>query len=166
MADDKKLYDQEQVDSLVVSAVDKTVGEVTAELDKELVSVRAELAQAQELLTETKSELEKLHADIAEKDEATRLVLLGDERAESVSEVATFTDDELEDRKARWAAMSAEDFEVTLEDFRTIAKAASKTSEKEEKKVTKKTTEVALERDTASDDEDSEPVASFLGTLN
>lgn len=165
MAD--KLYDQEQVDSLVTAAVDKTVSEGKADFDKELASVRAELAQATEESDKAKAELVSLREDIDEKEEAERLALLADERAASVKEVTSFTDDELAERKERWSLMSEDEFALTLTDFKAIATAATESSTKKVEKKTAPSSKLSGAREKASEDEDSSSAASkFLVSLN
>lgn len=165
MAD--KLYDQEQVDSLVTAAVDKTVSEGKADFDKELASVRAELTQATEESDKAKAELVSLREDIDEKEEAERLALLADERAASVKEVTSFTDDELAERKERWSLMSEDEFALTLTDFKAIATAATESSTKKVEKKTAPSSKLSGAREKASEDEDSSSAASkFLVSLN
>src|SRR6056300_439419 len=147
---DEKLYDQAQLDSLVSAAVEKTVGEIKEAHDKEIVAVRAELAQAQEELEKAAEANETLRAEAAEKEETERLRMLADERAARVKEVASFTDEEIDERKARWAAMNEEDFEKTLEDFSAIAIAAKASSEESGEKKKAPESKLGQEREAAS----------------
>lgn len=163
----EKLYDQEQVDSLVSAAVDKTVGEEKAGFDKELASVRAELAQAIEDKDTASAELVSLREDVDEKAEATRLTILADERAARVKEVASFTDEELEQRKERWSLMSDDEFEETLVDFKAIATAATaKSSSKTEEKNKVPVSKMEQAREEASEEDEGSPALKLLGSLN
>ena len=163
----EKLYDQEQVDSLVTAAVDKTVGEEKANFDKELASVRAELAQATEESEKASAELVSLRETIAEKDEAVRLTILADERAARVKEVASFTDDELEQRKDRWSLMTEDEFGLTLKDFEAIATAATTKSSKDDKKTAPVSKfEQARDKASDSDGEDGSAASRLIVSLN
>ena len=160
------IYSQEQVDSLVAAAVDKTVGEVTTELDKELVQVRAELEQAQETITTRDAEIVTLNTDITDRDEASRLAELGDERVALVTEVASFTDEELAQRKSRWASMSDEDFTETLADFKAISEAASVSDDSDDDDDGDPETALDITRELASeDDEDASVLGTFLSRI-
>lgn len=156
------IYNQTQVDSLVAAAVDKTVGEVTTELDKELVLVRADLEQAKEEISARDVEIESLKAEIATRDEAMRLDSVGDERATLVAAVTSFSDDELANRKARWAAMSDEDFSEILNDFKAINESASVSDNEEKEK--EPVTAVDLTRETASE-EDEKILSLFFSRI-
>jgi len=164
----EKLYDQEQLDSLVSAAVEKTVGEEKAGFDKELASVRAELTQASEDTEKANAELVSLREDIAEKDEAARLAILADERAASVKEATSFTDDELEQRKERWSQMSEDEFGLTLKDFETIAIAATgkKSSEKDEENKAPKSKFEQAREEASEDDEGGSAAFKLLGSMN
>ena len=166
MSAEEKLYDQKQVDSLVSAAVEKAVGEAKADLDKELVTVRTELEQATESIETKDGEIETLKTNITDRDEAKRLDALGDDRVASVKEIASFSDDELSERKERWAAMSDEEFASTLEDFKAIVETASKSSDDDDKKTKTPDTKFDGTRETASNKDKVAPVKSFLGSLN
>lgn len=164
----EKLYDQEQVDSLVAAAVEKSVAGEKADFDKELASVRVELSQATENFDKANADLEALRKDVDEKVEADRLDVLADERAARVKEVASFTDDELEQRKERWANMSEDEFNETLADFDAIATAAAakQSSNKEEKEKAPKS-KMAQAREEASEKREGGSAAfELLGSLN
>jgi hypothetical protein len=163
---DEKLYDQTQLDSLVSAAVEKAVGELKEAHDKELVAVRAELAQATEDLEKASADAEILRAEAAEKAEAEKLRVLGDERAARVEEVASFTDEELGERKARWAAMSDEDFEQTLRDFAAIATAAKNSSEESVEKKKLPESKFGQEREEASDKSGEAPAFALIRGMN
>lgn len=158
------IYSQEQVDSLVAASVDKTVGEVTTELDKDIVQIRAELEQAKETITAQDAEIETLKTDIADRDEASRLAEMGDERAALVADVTSFTDEELAQRRARWAAMSEEDFVETLADFKAINESASVSDESDDDE---KEPETALDitREIASEDDEDSVLGVFLSRI-
>ena len=158
------IYSQEQVDSLVAAAVDKTVGEVTTELDKELVQVRAELEQAQETITTRDAEIVTLNTDITDRDEASRLAELGDERVALVTEVASFTDEELAQRKSRWASMSDEDFTETLADFKAISEAASVSDDSDDDDDDPETA-LDITREIASEDDEDSVLGTFLSRI-
>lgn len=159
------IYSQEQVDSLVAAAVDKTVGEVTTELDKELVQVRAELEQAQETITTRDAEIVTLNTDITDRDEASRLAELGDERVALVTEVASFTDEELAQRKSRWASMSDEDFTETLADFKAISEAASVSDDSDDDDDGDPETALDITREIASEDDEDSVLGTFLSRI-
>lgn len=155
------------------AAVDKAVAEATAEMQAklaELANSQAEAASAQ-----AKSDLEAQVADLqakldaavleaaqakeekenlqkawdeekAAEEEAKALAARRDERLAKVKEVANFPEDYLEQNGDRFAALSDEDFEARLEEWRVIAKKEEKVPAKTSFKAARedKETESAL----------------------
>ena len=123
---DEKIYDQQTVDTLVASAVEKAVTEAKDSMDKEIVRLNAELEKAQSDLETAQAEKEKLEGEIRERDEQARLDVLADDRATQVRDLKIFSDDQIDERKERWAKASDEDFTELLSEYKMIADAATK----------------------------------------
>lgn len=105
--------------------VGKAVTEATAPLQQQITDLQAELDEA--VLARTTAETAKADTDkwwtdaINEKTEADRIEACRADRLEKVREVAAFPEEYLEKNADRFAAMSDEDFEARLEEYRTIA---------------------------------------------
>jgi hypothetical protein len=122
-------FSQEQHEQLLEAAVLKATEEVTAtaaaEHDASILDLNQKLEAANQALAERDTEIEGLKSTISDRDEADRLAKLADERVEQVQEVATFTEEQLEERAPRWAAMDEQTFEGVLADYKAVATAAA-----------------------------------------
>lgn len=87
-------------------------GEV-ARLNDDLDNVQVELAAAQEKVTE-------LESDIAERDEQAQIREVAQERAKQVRNLNLFSDDAIDEKAERWAALSDEDWAERLEEWKGI----------------------------------------------
>lgn len=125
-----KVYTQEALDALLADARSKAAEEARAETDKALAEVQAQLADKEAALDTATSRVEELENEISKRDEEARLAEIADERAAKVAEVTDFSDDQIEQRKATWAAMSEEAFESVLADFKAVTESAKAHSDK------------------------------------
>lgn len=87
-------------------------GEV-ARLNNELDTAQVELAAANEKVTE-------LESDIAKRDEEAQLREIAQERAKQVRNLKLFPEDQIDEKAARWAALSDEDWADRLEEWKGI----------------------------------------------
>jgi chromosome segregation ATPase len=161
MAEDGKIYDQATVDALVAAAVESAVKEAREETDAEVIRLNAELEQAQSELTEAKASVEDLESSISERDEAARLGKLAEERAKQVSEKASFTDEQIDERKERWAKMPDEEFEALLAEYELVAAAAAE-GKREKPKPKAPVTRFDQARDTSNSNDGESVVATFF----
>lgn len=140
-----KTYTQEEHDALaaVVSALQAQVAELTAAGESSAMDAKiaAAVAQVEAQVTELQSQLDAavLEAQAAKDERDTTIAYLTgerdaaeaasalsarrDERIAKVKEAASFPDEYLESNADRFAAMSDEDFEKALEDWKVIAPA-------------------------------------------
>jgi len=121
---DQKIFTQEQHEQLLASAVEKAVGETTVSTDGEILRLNGQLEEAKTALVERDTAITELNSKIAAREEEDRLNVLTDERVEQVKAVASFSDEQIEARKAGWAKMDPEVFASVLEDYAAVAKAA------------------------------------------
>lgn len=122
MSEEQKIFSQEQHEQLLASAVEKAKGETSAATDKEILRLNERAEIAEKALAETQTEVESLKAKIAEREAADKVAALAEDRAKLVKAEANFSDEQIETRKAQWAQMSEEAFNVYLEDIREISK--------------------------------------------
>ena len=111
----------------------KALAEVTAAKDAEIADLQSKLdASALEAST-VKAELEAVNSfwtnAIQEAETAAATEARKAERLEKLKEVAPAAEEYLVENADRFAAMSDEDFEVRLEEFRLLASKATTTSE-------------------------------------
>lgn len=111
--------------------VGKAVAEATAPLSTEIADLQSKLDEAvlaRQAAEEAKTNLENWWAEqITAHQEAEAAAARKDERVAKVKEAASFPDEYLEANADRFAAMSDEDFEARLEEWRTIAPAPAST---------------------------------------
>lgn len=94
------------------SKVSTLEGEV-ARLNDELDTAQVELAAANEKVTE-------LETDIASRDEQEQIREVAQERAKQVRNLKLFSDDAIDEKADRWAALSDEDWADRLEEWKGI----------------------------------------------
>lgn len=119
---EQKIFTQEQHEQLLASAVEKAATEATAKVDAEVLRLNEQLEEAQKALTQRDEEITTLKSEIESRDEAARLAEVASERTKLVRAVANFSDEQVAERRDRWAKMSEEDFNAYLEDIRSVAK--------------------------------------------
>lgn len=145
-------FTEDQVEALVQAKVAEATASLQAELDtfkssQEAAAVEAKIAEAKAEADEKVRDLQaQLDASVIEASEAKKayedlttyldslkteaeaaaaLEALTEERKAAVAEAVTFPEEYVEQNVARWAAMSAEDFEATLADYKAIAERAA-----------------------------------------
>lgn len=155
VAEDQKnaIFTQEQHEQLLASAVEKASTEARATADAEVLSLNEQLTAAQGAVTAAEELAESLKAEIAARDEATKLAELEGERVAAVKAVATFSDEQIENRKEAWAKMDEDAFAAYIEDIKAVATAA--VSKDDGKAADSKFDQT---RQTASDKSDDESV--------
>lgn len=120
---------QSQLNELLASqtqtAVDKAIADALAPVQAELAEVQGKLDVA---VAEAKSERESheaivayLEAEAATAAEAAEVAARKDERIEQVRETKAFDDEYVEENAERFAAMSADEFESRLTEWKAIA---------------------------------------------
>ncbi len=111
--------------------VGKAVADATAPLSTQIADLQGQLDEAVLARTaaeEAKTNLEEWwKTEIEAHQTAEAAAARKDERVTKVKEAASFPDEYLEANADRFAAMSDEDFEARLEEWRTIAPAAAAT---------------------------------------
>lgn len=122
VSEEQKIFTQEQHEQLLKSAVEKAKVETSTAVDKEILRLNERADTAEKALAESQTEVEALKAKISEREAADKVAALADERAKLVKADANFDDEQLESRKAQWAQMSEEAFNLYLEDIREISK--------------------------------------------
>lgn len=163
-----KMLTHEQHEALMESAVQKAVDEASlearAEADAEVLSLNEKLATAEQQVADLEAKIGELEGVINAAEEAKRLDELADERVELVKAAASFSDEQIANRRERWAKMTEEEFNAALDDYRDIAKASVSSPEGEEKKEVK--TSFDGTRETASEDGDGYVVSAIFKGLS
>lgn len=118
------------------SEVAEKIKEATAPLNEKIAELEADLDKATlraEEAEKTVEETEKYWKDLETQEavKAEREARKAD-RVEKVKEVASFSDDYIEQRADAWAELSDEDFAAVLEDWKAIATKSPKEGKKEE----------------------------------
>lgn len=130
---DQAIFNEEQHEQLLASAVEKALEEASALTDKEILRLNTQLEEAEKALAEKDTEVSDLQSKITDREESDRLEALASERVEMVQAVANFSDEQIDARKASWAKMNDEVFEDYLGDIKTaLAAAADEKPEGEE----------------------------------
>lgn len=153
------IFTQEQHEQLLTSAVDKAVASATSDADAEILRLNERLEAAEKELAERDEKIEDLESKIQAREEQDRLEALAAERVELVQAVASFSDEQIDARKMKWAKMSEEDFTSYLEDIREVAKAPTT-----EEKVPE--TEFDGTRETAGDGSEKSAINAFFSPEN
>jgi hypothetical protein len=125
VAEDQKIFTQEQHEQLLTSAVERASAEARAEADAEVLSLNEKLEAATEAADETARTIADLQKQIEDRDEAVRLATLEGERVADVQAVVAFSDEQIEKRKESWSKMDEEAFEAYLEDIKEAATASA-----------------------------------------
>lgn len=119
------IFTKEQHEQLLSAAVEEARQKATADVDAEVLSLNERLTKAEADLAAKETEIGDLRSQIEAAAEEVKLQALADTRSKEVASVTTFNQDQLEARKARWAGMSEEDFNATLDDYKAIAEKPS-----------------------------------------
>lgn len=130
----EKVYDQETLDTLVADARSKAAEEARTEADKALAAAQAQITEKDAALVTAQARIEELEGDIAKRDEESRLATVAEERALKVAEVTDFSEDQIKERKAGWAAMDDTSFAAMLADFKAVTESAKAQGDKDGKK--------------------------------
>ncbi len=155
-----KIFSQEQLDTLIASAVESANAKFVTENEETLLTLRTELEDSQAATVKALEEVKAGKDLIAERDETARLKTLGEDRVKKVKEVASFTDEELEARRERYAKMSDEEFDLQLADYKAIIEAASASGTGDAKKLK---TSFSGNRETAGEEgEEKSVLAKFF----
>lgn len=149
------IFTQEQHEQLLASAVEKAEAEATTTADAELLTLNQRVETLEAEQTSRDERIAELEAEITKRDEEARLAEVAEARLEKVKEVASFTDEQLEARKQKWAALPDEDFEALLEDFKAVS-APPAPPKREQSKFNPA-------RETAGDNDSAEILKSFFG---
>jgi len=128
---DQAIFNEEQHEQLLASAVEKALEEASALTDKEILRLNEQLEEAEKALTEKDTELASLQSTITDREESDRLEALADERVELVQAVANFSDEQVDARKASWAKMDEDAFSGYVADIK-VAVAAVETPDSED----------------------------------
>lgn len=123
--------------------LEKRIGEIQAELDSAVLKA----AEAQKAHDELVAFLE---AEEVAKEQAAELARRTEERLAVVREVASFPEEYIEANSIRWVALSNEDFDALVNDWKEIAAKKETSSEKEDDKVPSETA-LQTNREAASD---------------
>lgn len=124
VTEEKAVLSQEQHESLLTSAVTAAVAEVRSEVEAEVLRLTTELDETKAALAEAETKVQELEDASAERERKAAEAELAEARAEQVSEIAAFTEEQLEARKESWGAMTEEEFASTLDSYREIVEAA------------------------------------------
>jgi len=123
---DQAIFNEEQHEQLLASAVEKALAEASALTDKEILRLNEQLEEAEKALAEKDIEVANLQSTITDREESDRLEALASERVELVQAVANFSDEQIDARKASWAKMETEDFTAYLDDIKVAVAAVAK----------------------------------------
>jgi len=145
----------------VSAAVEKATETATTDSDAEVLRLNEQVKQAEEKATKAEAKVSDLEKSISDRDETERLATLADERAELVKAAVNFSDEQVETRKASWAAKTEEEFDALIEDYKVAAATASTEKPKEVKPPKSK---LDGTRETAGDQTGPEALKEFFGT--
>lgn len=159
VAEGDKIFTQEQHEQLLASAIEKARKDATTAADAEAVKLNERVMAFEKEADEKDTKIAELEAEILSRDEKIRLDALASERAKLVQAEVNFSDEQIEARKAQWAALSDGDFKAYLDDIREVAKANG--GKKEEKKDDNKSTFDGT-RQTAGDKEEVDVIKDFF----
>lgn len=110
------------------SEVEARIAAIQAEADEKLVelqtAVDAQESRANELQKANEDLIAYLAAEAQALEEASLLVARKEARKAAVNEVASFTEEQIEAKLDRWAAMSDEAWEEYLDDLKAISTAS------------------------------------------
>lgn len=159
VAEGDKIFTQEQHEQLLASAIEKARKDATTAADAEAVKLNERVMAFEKEADEKDARIAELEAEIQSRDEKIRLDALASERAKLVQAEVNFSDEQIEARKAQWAALSDGDFKAYLDDIREVAKAngGKKEPKKDETKPIFDGT-----RQTAGDKEEVDVIKDFF----
>ena len=158
------IFSQEQHERLLAAAVEKAKEEATADSDAEILRLNEQLTQANEKASALESKVEELESTIKDREEQDRLTELADERAEKVKAVASFSDEQIEQRKMSWAKKDDEEFEALLADYAAVAKAAAENKGSGSENQPPKSKVLDGTRETAGDNDGPTALEGFFGS--
>lgn len=119
---------QEQHEALLARAVEAAIAttevEVRSEVEAEVLRLTTELDEVKANLATAETEVQELKEATAERERLAAEAELAEARAEQVSEIAAFTDEQLEVRKESWGKMTEDQFAETLASYQEIVEAA------------------------------------------
>lgn len=130
------------------SEVETRIAEMESSLKELQSKLDAAVLEAEKAKQDKEDILAKQEADRVAAEAATALAARRDERLAKVSAVATFPDEYLQSNADRFAAMSDEDFEAAIEDWKTIG--AKKVETEEAVELPRQTAMVASREDDKS----------------
>lgn len=159
---DEAIYTHEQHEQLVGAAVENAKETATADSDAEILRLNEQVKQAEETATKAEAQVSELEKSNSDRDETERLATLADERAELVKAAVNFSDEQVETRKASWAAKTEEEFDALIEDYKAAAATASTKKSSDEAKPPK--SKLDSTRETAGDQTGPEALQEFFGT--
>ena len=129
VADEQKIFTQEQHEQLLASAVEKATVEATASADGEVLRLNERLEAAEKELADRDAKIEEFTSTIAEREEQDRLEALAEERVKLVQAAANFSDEQIQERRVHWAKMDEETFTGYLTDIKVASAAPKETVE-------------------------------------
>lgn len=163
---DEKVYDQATMDALLADARSKASEEAKAETADEIERLKAEVQEKDEALAKAEAEAEELRQEIEDAKEQARLEALADERASLVKEASDLSDEKIEERKSAWAEMEEAAFSALLEDLKAAREAASENGEKNKAPKPPGSKNLDTTRETAGDEgTDVERLRKSMSTL-
>ncbi len=124
MAEKDPVLNQEQHEALVASAVEAAVTETQTEVEAEVLRLTTELDEANTALAGSQEKVSELETANVEREQLADEAELADTRAKLVSEIAAFTDEQLEVRKESWGKLTEEEFDSQLASYQEIVDAA------------------------------------------
>lgn len=146
------------------AAVEARIAEVRSELEAKVEAAEAAKTEAEARATAADEAREAvvsyLEGEKAAADAAAELATKAEERKAVVKEIATFTDEELDEKATAWAEMADEVFASYVEDLKSVAEATKTAVEAAAKEAAEKAAkgrgsqipETAMSAERASDD--------------
>lgn len=113
-------------EALSANEIDEKIAAIRTEFEQRIAELENEKDVAEARANEAEAELNNTLSYLASEVEAAEQAQLVEARKESrkaaVSEVASFTDEQIEAKIDRWTAMDDDVFEVYLEDLKSVAR--------------------------------------------
>lgn len=163
VAEGDKIFTQEQHEQLLASAIEKARKEATASVDAEVLKLNERVMAFEKEADEKDAKIKDLESEINARDEKARLDALASERAKLVQAEVNFSDEQIEARKAQWAALSEGDFKAYLDDIREVAKVNG--GKKEEKKDDGKASFDGTRSTAGENKEEVDVIKDFFGVV-
>jgi hypothetical protein len=151
--------------------VEAKISEIKAQYDGEVAELQTQLDAVTIERDTYKSEFETFKAELQEAADAASAEAAAEarkeERVAAVKEVANFSDDDIEARSTRWAALNDEDFASLIEDYKSVAEAAKAAAAGSEDKSDKGgsedlSTAMSTEREEASEKSGMALIGGFM----